>query len=596
MVGQGLIVFLLAVILADGVLRAARPSERTAESTQLVREALHREVYGLDQERRELLDQALAADPQSAPARWHAGQVRFQDQWLPARDVPAKTGENRRWQSYLQQREEQPDTVAGQLALAAWCAENGLAEQRRAHLARVLELDPDQAAARAQLGHRRVGGVWVTREELQAQVHEQETARKSLERWQERLERISDDLGHRSQLRRDKAAAQLLEITDPSAMAALEQIVAPSSEAAAGLVVRVLGQMQTAESDLALARLAVLSPWHDVRGNAALQLRGRPMENYVPGLLGAMSTPIQSQAELAEGPGGRLVYRHAFVREGQAASESMLFETALRRAARPGGDRQDTLERALTAVGEAAQQAEFSRAQQNQVIGQLNERIDLALRLATEAEVAGGPEEWWSWWNEHNEVFFAGSKPWRQEVRRQEIAVADRTTSLTGAGADSASGSGAVGLDCLAAGTPVWTATGSRAIETIRVGDLVLAQHPDSGELAYKPVLRTTVRPAGRLVQIGAGQEMIQTSGGHLFWVSGEGWVRARQLQSGSELHGVDGTVRVSQVDEGPVAASYNLIVADFHSYFAGHYQPVLCHDNTVRRPTRSLVPGLTEP
>ena len=38
--------------------------------------------------------------------------------------------------------------------------------------------------------------------------------------------------------------------------------------------------------------------------------------------------------------------------------------------------------------------------------------------------------------------------------------------------------------------------------------------------------------------------------------------------------------------------ATYNLIVADFHTYFVGEGK-ILSHDNTIREPTVALVPGL---
>ena len=148
-------------------------------------------------------------------------------------------------------------------------------------------------------------------------------------------------------------------------------------------------------------------------------------------------------------------------------------------------------------------------------------------------------------------------------------------------------------MDCLAAGTLVWTDAGPVPIEQIRVGDLVLAQDPESGELAYQPVLRTTVRPRGPLVRVClVNREVLETSGGHLFWVAGAGWTKARELLSGCELHGVTGTVRVSITETADEAETYNLIVADSHSYFVGEGK-ILCHDNTVRRPTKAKVPGL---
>jgi hypothetical protein len=93
-------------------------------------------------------------------------------------------------------------------------------------------------------------------------------------------------------------------------------------------------------------------------------------------------------------------------------------------------------------------------------------------------------------------------------------------------------------------------------------------------------------------VKVIAGSESFETSGGHLFWVAGEGWVKSRSLKSGQVLHTASGPLHVSQVEEGTVAQTYNLVVAEFSTYFVGQ-QMILSHDNTVRTPTRSLVPGL---
>ena len=86
----------------------------------------------------------------------------------------------------------------------------------------------------------------------------------------------------------------------------------------------------------------------------------------------------------------------------------------------------------------------------------------------------------------------------------------------------------------------------------------------------------------------------ITTSGGHLYWTSGNGWQKARKLASGAELHSVRGTVRVSAVSEAEFAPTYNLIVDGFHTYFVGS-SLILCHDNTISEPTNSLVPGLSD-
>jgi hypothetical protein len=61
-----------------------------------------------------------------------------------------------------------PDTVEGQWALSEWCRDHKFNEQRKKHLARVLELDPDHDGARRVLGYIKIDGEWKTRPELMA--------------------------------------------------------------------------------------------------------------------------------------------------------------------------------------------------------------------------------------------------------------------------------------------------------------------------------------------------------------------------------------------------------------------------------------------
>jgi hypothetical protein len=195
------------------------------------------------------------------------------------------------------------------------------------------------------------------------------------------------------------------------------------------------------------------------------------------------------------------------------------------------------------------------------------------------------PQLWWAWWLERNDLFQPGVKPLEERYRAIEIAVVDRPTSTSG------SSRPAMTMDCLAAGTTVWTLEGQKAIEKVQLGDQVLSQDPDTGELAYKPVLAMTVRPAGPLMRIDTGRSIIRTSGGHLFWQSGQGWAKARDLKAGATLHTAKNIVQVRQAERVESEPTYNLVVEDFHSYFVGD-ELILSHDNTIRQPTNATVPG----
>jgi len=184
-----------------------------------------------------------------------------------------------------------------------------------------------------------------------------------------------------------------------------------------------------------------------------------------------------------------------------------------------------------------------------------------------------------------------------QEYRSSEVVdiVPQSGPSRSGGGTGGSGGGTAqiqLAAECLVAGTPIWTASGMRPVEKIKVGDLVLSQDAETGELALKPVLRTTIRPRGQTVKFAAGQESFETSGGHVFWVSGDGWRKASELRSGMVLHTCGGPARVTSIEQGRVTETYNLVVADFSTYFVGQ-QKILSHDFTMRQPSRAAVPGL---
>jgi hypothetical protein len=66
----------------------------------------------------------------------------------------------------------------------------------------------------------------------------------------------------------------------------------------------------------------------------------------------------------------------------------------------------------------------------------------------------------------------------------------------------------------------------------------------------------------------------------------------AKDLKAGQWLHATAGPVRIESAEEQGQAECYNLVVADFSSFFVGESQ-VLVHDNNLRSVTAATVPGL---
>ena len=579
----GLVCLLVGAVASN--LFAAEKVAGSSQAEEAVREALQREVYGLNQDRERLLSAALTVDPDHAKARWQAGYVRSRGGW-------AKVGKefDTKRQALLEEyrafRLGKRDVPEEQLVVANWCAEHRLLDQERAHLQRVCQLAPDHEAARARLGFIRRGTEWVSRED-QAR---QEQAKEALELWTDNIEKILTGLSaNKPQIRRN-SLEQLKQIRDPAAIPALQAVLAKRNEEMELLGVEIVAQISGPEAATSLARQAVLSDSFRVRKLAASKLASYDQETYVPLLVASLYTPVTTQYN-AFLRGGQINYHHQLVREGLTQREMMVVDAGYRNAS--SGNQAEAKAAAFNSAAETAKQLENDAERQNEFTKTMNERIAGILRTATGAELRNEPEAWWKWWADHNEVFVEGTKPTATTHHTVSFNIADRgLRAVESRRDDSLSNPVQPRYDCFAAGTPVWTEQGQVAIEKVRVGDMVLSRNVESGELTYKPVVRTTIRPAGQLTSIRVGKETFETSGGHLFWVSGEGWMKSRDLRSGMVLHTVAGPVRVSDVGTSKPAATYNMVVADFNTYFVGDQQ-ILSHDNTVKRATSRVVPGL---
>ena len=313
------------------------------------------------------------------------------------------------------------------------------------------------------------------------------------------------------------------------------------------------------------------------------------MDRYVPMLLSGMVTPIEAEFRSVAKADGSLAFSHRLFQEGPSAEVSVTLV-----------DNSSSLpvfalmRQSLVALGNAVAMEELAPLERsveaiNESIESQNHKIEAVLVATTGQDIDEGPVAWWNWWDKYNETY-----------------VPDKT----------ASESGDYGYappydyktskphyeykytyDCFARGTSVWTLTGPQAIETIKPGDRVLSQDPDTGELAYKPVVAATYRPPSRQVVIGVGAEKITATLGHPFWVPGDGWRMAKELKSAPGFMGWTACCRL-KAWKGSMRrclgrkALDSLIVADFNTYFVGEHS-LLVHDNTPRRPPAVAMPAL---
>jgi hypothetical protein len=173
--------------------------------------------------------------------------VRFALPEAGVQRVIAKTELHKQYEALLPKT---PNTPDGQWAMAEWCKEAGLLDERKRHLAAVIALDPNHEEARKALGYQRFGSRWLTQDEyMQSQGYQrykgawrlkqeveiesrerqnelaQKQWRKDIRRW---FEQVIDGERHA-----EAASRSLGQIEDPLAAPALAEILADSKESRA---------------------------------------------------------------------------------------------------------------------------------------------------------------------------------------------------------------------------------------------------------------------------------------------------------------------------------------------------------------------------
>lgn len=597
----------MTALAESGSATAKDKPEQVQKASDLVVQTLQREAREGVQDRRELLQAALEAAPDHPLARWHSGFV-FEPkkrQWRSVDDTIARAAREDALAKYRELRAKAPDTIPGQLELASWCADRKLEDQARAHLSRVLDFNPDHVQARRLLGFVLINGTWVSQQEI-AEV--QTRARKSAidsAKWIPRLQELRSGWA-RGGRHRAKAEQELLAIRDPSAAGAMEAVFLSPGGSLAGLGIQMLANIRGPEAAATLAWHAVFSPSGFVQEAAARALQHQDKHDYVPLMLATMRSPIQSRWQIYE-RGQQLFYRHMFYAEAADHRDLLVLDKSFvhtfsrtvrvvpnevdvdrvnaaesRRDARVQETAMD--EARLRATMQAAER-EMAVQTYNRSVGQWNGQLCWALSEATGDFRAGTPEEWWKWWYDYNEVVYDGELPLRTDYHYASTWTVDQSVRVRPPAPPPHS--------CLAAGTLVWTESGPVPVQDVRVGDRVFACDPETGCLDLKPVIKTTVRPKASLSRIQAGGETIKATAGHVFWVSGLGWKKTMDIQPERRLHTLQGTVDVESIEPAEEEPVFNLVVADFHTYFVGQSK-ILTHDITIRQSTTCVVPGLT--
>jgi hypothetical protein len=502
--------------------------------------------------------------------------------------------------AYRQLRAEVGHTPEGQLELARWCRKRKLVDEERLHWQILLLMQPGQPEAVKGLGLRKYQGSLLTKAEVEQAKKETRLIREAERKWGPKLKQIKLALSQDDAAGRQAALDELEAIRDPPALPLVEKMFADGSTDAALLVVEMYARDAAQQSTDALVRLAIHAHDAAVREKAASELRYRPMESYMPALIGALAAPIELslRADVERGGPtfkrydgyaytGRLTvglygvvrlsgnytnrdvlfwayemkpfsgslftgYRpdrhqveYVLSRESPDSTAPYEFHGGFEAVGSGGIDGQETesIRRSVAALEKRIDEVNVASAE-------MNLRIDAAIREATKGNAADQPTKvekaadvrprlWWDWW--------------QQQLNLNNY---------------------------FAKGTEVWTQLGILPIEEVLVGDRVLTKNVDTGELAFNLVVGVDVQSKRQVTAVEVGSRTLVATPDQPLFVPDEHWRRAGELKPGTEIECLAGKQSVRSVRAGTADGMYSLLIANQPNYFVDQ-QGVLVHDAT---------------
>ncbi len=469
------------------------------------------------------------------------------------------------------------DTADDHRELARWCRKNKLKDEERIHWIKVLEFDRNDEESLSALGLQFYNGRLMTRGEMKLEKEKAGEQLQALRNWQPKIVKWSNAI-ESFPAKRDEAIRQLEAISDPSALGALTATVASHQSAKSTesdqFLIEAIGRVPNAEATRDLVRIALFLESPETRKSAVRELKKRPLYAFVPTLLQMWNGPTSTRFEISILPNGAVLHDHWILQEdafGRGNSVT-IFEARVPAS----GTRNNSMivQRGFERAQLEAAQIEQAAALNKERKQLLNQRIQDILAQTTDFAISDDPQALLQQWIRHTDTYAPPllAAPAQQ---RQFYGVVRPLSS------------------CFPPGTLILTISGSTPIERIKCGDRVLAQNPETGELAFKTVQGVTLRPPASMIRIGTGSQSITSTRGHPFWVNGRGWLMAKQLEVGMLLHSLNGALVVDSLEEARASEAYNLVVSDFDTYFVGDQQ-ILVHDNLPLEETTALVPGLS--
>jgi pretoxin HINT domain-containing protein len=528
----------LALCCVTPSVQAAKPEADEAERAN-VQQVLQLETTTEPNavNRREALQPTLRPSTKSDSTWWQSGYVKIDGEWRSVEKSTASIADAAKLTEYYQHRADAPKTADGQLVLANWCRKAGLRIQECAHLTQVLllcESGRDSSMIYERLGYKRSGSQWFLPEEINEIVEQAKQTERDYVLWSPTIRRIARNLAGNPK-QRAMGEQELGKLKSPESIPALVGELKNVSGPVAEPLIAAMGRLTDVRASHVLSWLAIYGSSDEIRRYAKGQLSARELDEVAPILVGLVKGPMTAKSTVQIDRHGATFTTMIWSRQTYGVIEVACWRM-LDNSTTPSV-RFDTVEvrlrpKAPIFLGRATVKTEKSGRElrgnadtkrmledqlydrelkvddYNQAVQETNSRVADVLSSLTSQEIFAESESIWSWWL--NEIGL-------EDRKESQVVIVEERNGVIGRRLPQIRRQYVLG-SCLVVGTPIWTDRGFVTIERIAAGDCVLAKNIETGELAYKPVVHTTVRQPVPVKKFVVNGQSIVASVGHNFW------------------------------------------------------------------------------
>ena len=595
--------------------------------------------------RSRLLETVGEGNASSSLTNWYSGRIRHEGRWIDLTTAQDLASTSKPLQEYYEYRSKASDTLTDHRYLAKVCRDLELEDLEHMHNLHVLRFAPHDKRALKTLKMQWYRRTLVKTAEIERLEKLEAQLAREAKQWEQQIRTMRRDIELGGEQQQLAAEQKLNKIDDPKAVPVMIDVFAEpaktleNTERLQNVLMQAIGDVASPEAVETLVKNAVHAETDSVRYTAIEQLRRKQFAEYVPLLMSELELPVQPSVT-SQQIGNQIVNSYTYAKEDASGElrEQEYRDYQLIRGSRyiaipitrtsvttklvsPGHvipartipgyqcgrsyipartiparrvppryattrhtrylgtgyiENPEYLRSQAQATRRAKQSADsqLSHADRiNQTINTNNKKVAGILRDLTKEEFDQSPRLWWKWWKAYLEG-------------HPELAALRLGTDFNDKMVDHKP-------QGLPRGTWIWTRQGKRPVESILPGDYVLSQNPATGELDYKVVLAIQRMPKVEARKLELESGTLFSSAGQRVWVTGIGWRQTAQVDQGMRLHGVAAEPRLIEHQELYELDGHGLIVADFHTLFAGE-AGVLLHDGSPPKKRLDALPGIS--